>query len=57
MPVLINEVVTEFEPQTREPSTPAPAIPISATTGSIDMSELTEAQSLQRARQQRLEVD
>ncbi len=57
MPVLINEVVTEFEPQTRESSASAPATPASAPTGSIDMSELAEAQSLQRARQQRLEVD
>lgn len=58
MPVLINEVISEFQSQNRPTRTQheAPADNAAPGTGP-DLTELLELQALQRSREQRLEVD
>ena len=58
MPVLINEVISEFQPQNRPTGTQHEAPADNAAPGSgPDLTELLELQALQQGRQQRLEVD
>jgi len=58
MPVLINDVVSEFEPQSRAPSATSQQEPdAGSATSALEQAEIAEFLALQRARQQRLEVD
>lgn len=59
MPVMINEVVTEFEPENRQAGRPESSAGAQTTAPSGDpmIQQLAEMQALLQTRRQRLEVD
>ena len=58
MPVLINQLISEFQPQEPSPGNqPESSSDNGAPGGGIDLTELFELQAVEQSRQQRLEVD